>query len=97
MLEYRVVKDHVLPQDADWENPKYAGEYVSHMEGTREVYVGRYVLQPDELIYDGDIEPDIVAALHQKGVIERTDGVTWDADPDAPPPAHRMTDDEDEQ
>lgn len=80
MLEYRVVKEHELSPDADWENPGFAGGYV---------------LQPDELIYDGDIEPDIVAALHQNGVIERTDGETWDADPDEPDPD--APDDEDEQ
>lgn len=94
MIEYRVVKEHELPEHADWENPIYAGSHVSHMEGTREVYAGRYVLQPDELIYDGDIEPDIMAEIFQNGVIERTDGVSWDADPDAPKPAHRMTEDE---
>lgn len=94
MLEYRVVEEYELPEHADWENPVYAGSHVSHMEGTREVYAGRYVLQPDELIYDGDIEPDIMAEIFQKGVIERTDGVSWDADPDEPNPD--APDDEDE-
>lgn len=94
MLEYRVVEEHELPEHADWENPVYAGSHVSHMEGTREVYAGRYVLQPDELIYDGDIEPDIMAEIFQRGIIERTDGATWDADPNEP--NSDAPDDEDE-
>jgi hypothetical protein len=69
MLEYQVIKEYRLPPDADWENPQFAQE-----DG--------YVLQPGEYIYDGDIEPDIMARLHQRGVIERTDNVSWHADPD---------------
>ena len=69
MAEYIVVAEYRLPPNADWENPIYDDEYV---------------LSPDERFYDGEIEPDIVAKMMQRGVIVRADGVDWAADKDAP-------------
>ncbi len=72
MAEYEVVKEYQLPPHADWESPQFAGE---DGEG--------YVLQPGEVIYDGQIEPDIVADLTYRKVIMRTDGTPFEADAEA--------------
>ncbi len=82
MLEYRVVEKHELEPHANW--------------SPDQTFAGGYVLQPGEVFLDGVIEPDIVASLFQRGVIERADGVSWDADPDAPDPDADVEPDEGE-
>jgi len=56
MSQYIVVKECALPADADWEDPRFAGGVV---------------LQVDDVLVDGQIEPDIVANLLARGVLVR--------------------------
>jgi len=78
-MEYRVVEEHTVV-DAGWDN---------------EISVGEYTLTPGQLLNDGDLEPDIMASLFYKGIIERADGIVWGYDPEevAPEP---VPDEEDE-
>ena len=56
-MEYKVLIEHVLPDDAGW------NEYIE--PGT--------VISPGDVLVDGDLEPDIMAGLCSSGVIEPAD------------------------
>lgn len=58
-MKYIVQEEYQLPEDADWEIPEFNGA----------------LLYPGDEVWDGEIEPDIVARLVSKGVLVPADQV----------------------
>ena len=57
MAKYEVMVEYQLPKDAAWEYPGFGGA----------------LLKPGEYLYDGDIEPDLMAFLYSKGVLVKSE------------------------
>lgn len=93
-MEYVVLVEHVLPDDCGWDMRSASGGDLVHPGGVP-IEPGT-VISPGDMLVDGDIEPDIMASLWSKGIIEPADMEAEEARLADAEPEPEAEDDQDE-